>query len=361
MPDLLSLEHRKMLEEDSGISSEVISDRGYRTVTNMAELRRLGFSDAQTSVPALLFPIWGVSGEVALHQTRPDLPRTRDGKLVKYETLAGAQMALDVHPSARHLIGNPKIDLWVTEGVKKGDSLVSHGVLAIALLGVWNWRGTNEDGGTTVLADWEYVALKGRQVYIVFDSDVMSKPEVYAALRRLWAFLERRGAKVAVVYLPHGKDGKKVGVDDYLASGHSIEDLESLAVNELRRPSGDSGAADGAATYEQRDSGLFWLKSTRSGPIPIQLTNFKAKIVADVEEDDGLEVHRAFEIDASLSGRSQRFRVPSSQFSSMSWVHEELGAQAVLHAGFGLKDHARVGVQVLSGEVPRRVLYRHTG
>jgi hypothetical protein len=84
------------------------------------------------------------------------------------------------------------VPLFVTEGVKKGDALVSQGLCAIALIGVWNWRGTNEFGGKTALADWEHVALNGRQIYIVFDSDVMLKKEVYSALVRLKAFLESR-------------------------------------------------------------------------------------------------------------------------------------------------------------------------
>jgi len=39
------------------------------------------------------------------------------------------------------------------------------------------------------LADWELIALKDRAVYIAFDSDVMSKKQVRAALRRLRAFV----------------------------------------------------------------------------------------------------------------------------------------------------------------------------
>jgi hypothetical protein len=57
---------------------------------------------------------------------------------------------------------------------------------------VWNWRGTNEHGGKTALPEWEYVALNDRDVYIVFDSDVMLKPQVYDALARLKPFLESR-------------------------------------------------------------------------------------------------------------------------------------------------------------------------
>ena len=82
--------------------------------------------------------------------------------------------------------------LFVTEGVRKGDALVSRGLCTVALLGVWNWRGTNGHGGKAALYEWEYVALNDREVYIVFDSDIVLKPEVYRAMVRVKAFLEGR-------------------------------------------------------------------------------------------------------------------------------------------------------------------------
>src|SRR5206468_446691 len=125
-------------------------------------------------VPALVIPVYSVTGEVALHQSRPDAPRAgRDGKLIKYETPRGARMALDVHPCIRQHLGNPTRPLFITEGIRKADAAVSKGLCCIALLGVWNWRGTNEDNGKVALSDWEYVALNNRDTYIVFDSDVM--------------------------------------------------------------------------------------------------------------------------------------------------------------------------------------------
>src|SRR5439155_6742913 len=89
-------------------------------------------------------------------------------------------------------------------------------------------------GGTTALADWEAIALKGRRVLLAFDSDVSLKPEVRIALERLAAFLSSRGAVVRVIYLPASDDGGKVGLDDYLAAGHTVDDLLALAT-ELRR------------------------------------------------------------------------------------------------------------------------------
>lgn len=188
----LSDEHKKTLIEESGISEEVADSRGYRTVDKKVELESLGFSKAQRNVPGMLIPIWGPNGEIVLYQYRPDEPRIKDGKPVKYETPSGSRMVFDVHPFARELLGDPSVPLFITEGVKKGDALVSRGLCAVALLGVWNWRGRNANGGLTALPDWEYVALNDRRVHIVFDSDIMLKPEVYAAMLRLDKFLEGR-------------------------------------------------------------------------------------------------------------------------------------------------------------------------
>lgn len=70
----------------SAINAEVAAKRGYRTVRTAAELLRLGFSDGQARVPALLVPVWSVHGEVGLYQIRPDQPRAKDGTALKYET-----------------------------------------------------------------------------------------------------------------------------------------------------------------------------------------------------------------------------------------------------------------------------------
>jgi hypothetical protein len=191
---VLSPEHRRMLVDESGLSDEIIALRGYETITTKARLRQLGFGPAQTNVPALLVPVFNCRGDLVLYQCRPDVPRIKDGKVIKYETMKGATMALDVHPSVRHLLDDPAVPLFITEGIKKGDALASQGVCAIALLGVWNFRGTNDHGGRTILADWEYVALNGRRTFIVFDSDVMENPQVHAALMRLKSFLDSRGA-----------------------------------------------------------------------------------------------------------------------------------------------------------------------
>jgi Domain of unknown function (DUF3854) len=188
----ISEHHEKMLLEESAITVDVVSARGYRTVEKKAEIKRLGFTDVQRNVPGLLIPIYSPTGEKVLYQYRPDEPRIKDGKPVKYETPSGSRMTLDVHPFAREMLCDPSAPLFVSEGIKKGDALVSRGLCAVALLGVWNWRGRNASGGLTALREWEYVALNDRRVHVVFDSDIVLKPEVYAAMLRLKSFLEGR-------------------------------------------------------------------------------------------------------------------------------------------------------------------------
>jgi len=186
-------QHEKLLVE-SAISQEVALARGYRSVEKKNELKALGFKEAQCRVPALLLPVWGVGGEIVNYQLRPDDPRIdKKGKVVKYETPAESRMFIDVPPAARSFLGKPDRPLFITEGIRKADAAVSKGLCCIALLGVWNWRGSNEDGGKVALTDWEYIALNNREIYICFDSDVMTKSAVHQALARLKTFLEARG------------------------------------------------------------------------------------------------------------------------------------------------------------------------
>ena len=223
-PDaLVSEDHRRMLIEESGIGAAVVTERGYRTVGRPEVPEAFGGYQRR---PGLLVPMFSPDGKTTSHQLRPDAPRVRDGKAIKYETAGGSRCVLDVHPRMRQAAGDPAVPLWITEGIKKADSLTSRGFCTVGLVGVWNWQ---RDGA--LLPCWDHVALEGREVRVVFDSDVVVKPGVQLALERLVAALGERGARVLVVYLPDGDEasGEKVGVDDYLVAGGTVDDLRALA------------------------------------------------------------------------------------------------------------------------------------
>ncbi|MDQ3754021.1 MAG: DUF3854 domain-containing protein [Acidobacteriota bacterium] len=234
----LSDRHLKMLRDESGISNEVIAARGYRTVTNEKELIPLGFSTVQRRTPGLLIPGYAPDGSNSFNSFRPDAARVMENRrrrnpdgsfkqrVIKYETPSDSGLRVDCPPVCFEQIKDPNIPFWTTEGAKKADALASRGLCAISLNGVWGFKGKNEFGGVTFLADWDYIALKGRDVRIVFDSDVMQKPEVRKALDRLTEHLRRKGAHVSPVYLPGGRESK-IGIDDYLLT-HGVDELEAL-------------------------------------------------------------------------------------------------------------------------------------
>jgi len=242
----LSEGHLKMLLEGSAISEDVIRQRGYRTILHQNELADYGFSPAQRRVPGLLLPLHTTDGKIGLHVYRPDNPRVHEdrskrdedglhpAKVLKYELPKFASVRVDCPPACLENLKNPAIPLYITEGQKKADALASAGATAVSLLGVWNFKGRNEFGGTTVLADFDFIAWNDRCVRIVFDSDVMDKPAVRQALERLTEILQRKGATVSALYLPNQSNGAKCGVDDWFASGHTLADLEALA--ELPHP-----------------------------------------------------------------------------------------------------------------------------
>jgi hypothetical protein len=228
VPTLLT-DHFRHINEGSGISPEVIKERGYRSILGKSELEKIGFTPAQQRSPGILIPLWSVDGKEAGFQLRPDHPRTNGrGKAVKYESPSGSSNRLDCPPRCQQMLGNPQVALWITEGSKKADALASKGACAISVTGVWGFKGKNQFGGITFLADWDYIALKGRTVYLAFDSDIVTKEPVRKALEHLGEHLRRKGSAIHTIQLPQLEGQDKTGIDDYLLR-YTLQDAERLA------------------------------------------------------------------------------------------------------------------------------------
>lgn len=248
----LEKSHRDELIRDSAISPDVVAERGYATVKspNIAlrdgygrdtreQLRAQGFPSwairENYFYPGLLVPMYTPRGQRIPGQWKPRNPVPGpNGKRMRYAS-AKSPSRLDVHPrwtkdpdpdgrEARlPVIQDPTIPLWITEGVKKADSLTSRDICAVALAGVYNWRNTH-----ATLGDWEDVRLKGREVIICFDADAVIKPDVQRAMARLGKWLKYKGAqKVWYLVVPPGVNGVTTkGVDDYFAAGGTVKQLE---------------------------------------------------------------------------------------------------------------------------------------
>jgi len=215
--------------KSSCISPAVAAARGYYTITDPAELKELGFS-RDTVAPALAIPMHNYAGHPMMI-VRPDVPRTNGhNKPVKYDRPSGQRNIIDIHPNVRPVLSNPGKTLWITEAPLKADALISQGEYAIGGVGCWFFRTKSDSGGKVILSDFQHIAWNGRHVRIVFDSDVTDKPSVALAERRLALYLVGQGARVTCARLPQAKDGSKMGVDDYFASGGTVAELTTFLI-----------------------------------------------------------------------------------------------------------------------------------
>lgn len=242
MSDTL-LDHHRALLVARAVSVEVARARGYSSTVDADWLRGEGFTRAVARLGhGLVIPLHDVRGTRAHVVFRPDRPRVRDGRPVKYETPPDARQVIDVPPLVYPLLGDPAVPLWITESPVKADAAVSAGLCAVGTNGVYGWRGRNRRGGRTALPDLEDVALRGRTVYLVPDSDVAINASVANAVARLGALLEARGADVFYVTLPAGNGGRKTGLDDFLATVGAAHDLLELAGDEPPTARGTSAS-----------------------------------------------------------------------------------------------------------------------
>lgn len=358
-PELLQphLEHLQA----SGISIEVIRERGYKSVLGKTPLKEAGFGKAQQRAPGILIPLHGVDGSLLTPQYKADSPRkdAKRDRIIKYENPLGSSIRLDVPPRCQRQLGNPSVDLFFTEGAKKADSLATQGACAVNTGSVWGFKGKNPFGGVTLQADFDFIALGERQAYICYDSDYKDIPSVRQATERLAEHLNRKKAKVKSIYLPPGPKGEKVGVDDYLAAGHTLDDLLALAGEEPPSPPPKKVHQ----VYIVEDGIICWRKPTPSGEVLTPLCNFDARVVEDVIKDSGIEHQRFFVIEGKLaSGKTlPRVPLPANRFNSMTWVNEEWGMGPILAAGVTLKDRLREAIQLKSGDATQRRIYTHTG
>lgn len=287
LPDRpLTRAHWHELTVASGIDPDVIAERGYvsidrprsadtdgiPTLPGLApygdrreQLKRIGFPTwalrEDSYFPMLWLPKYGPRGTKLPGQIKPWRPvPNREGKPMKYASARGAT-GLDVHPrwsrdpdpdgrkvDALPAIQDPDVPLWITEGVKKADSLTSRGICTVALDGVFNWRNSH-----ATLGDWEDVRRRGREVYICFDADTITKPMVQQAMIRLGRWLRSQGVrKVWYLVVPASVNGTPVkGVDDFFAAGGTVTELERAATEKPPKPRSEEDRFTDSALAEQ--------------------------------------------------------------------------------------------------------------
>ncbi|MDP8952339.1 MAG: DUF3854 domain-containing protein, partial [Actinomycetota bacterium] len=227
----MSAAHLRTVRDESAIAEEVLAEHEVRTIAHGRELPR-GFSGRQRGrAPGILFTIPRPNGEPG-YNFRPDAPDPENPGH-KYEqpckALGGPGNVLGVYETSPGLLRDASVTVVFTEGAKKGLSLLSaaraSGVeLAVVVVsGVWNWL-----SGGAPIPDMLEVPIEGRKVVILFDSDMLSNPNVQDAAQRLAEYLMGRGAEVWVAFLHDGPGGSKTGADDFFANGGTLRELRML-------------------------------------------------------------------------------------------------------------------------------------
>ncbi|MAH48240.1 hypothetical protein CMI37_20620 [Candidatus Pacearchaeota archaeon] len=144
--------------------------------------------------------------------------------------------------------------LFITEGEKKALSMACRfkdKAVAVGLGGVWNWTGGKSDESRMLIHDFTKLHLNDRQVYVVFDSDLVDNQQVQDAERFLAEALRKKGARVKLITLPP----EKKGIDDWLVAWGKNWDAE---INALCREAKKHRAQDSleevyAKVYSFRD------------------------------------------------------------------------------------------------------------
>jgi energy-coupling factor transporter ATP-binding protein EcfA2 len=232
---LLDERHRDHLHT-CGISDDVIAQRGYRSIapgsihdwrqlapaTHKDELLRRILHDG-----ALAFPLFRCGNpEPYCWVLRPDTPRVKAGKPVKYEYPQYTNNIFDALPGYGAALADHRVDLWLTEGAKKADALATaygHKIVPLNENGVWGWRSK----ATGLIDDLYNIVWEGRRVIIAPDGDVRHNRQVLRAIQRTVHLLVARGVReILICLLPQQKDDTKLGIDDYLGQGHTTQDLE---------------------------------------------------------------------------------------------------------------------------------------
>jgi putative DNA primase/helicase len=119
-----------------------------------------------------------------------------------------------------------RIPIYFVEGEKKADRMAQAGYAAIGLTGVHGWldscpRPDEEALETTrVIPELRFLSdlgiFKGRDIPIVFDSDIVQKWQVKHALKTLASWVEEMGGDPSIVLLPTEPDRTKNGADDFI-------------------------------------------------------------------------------------------------------------------------------------------------
>lgn len=197
----------RLIREDSaesGLKPADIKKLGRRPSTK-ADLRKTKFPADFGMPDAYQIPYFDIDGK----QLRYERTKFIGGK---YRQPTGSRPHLYFSPLLRKkwrtVVKNPKVRIYWSEGEKKSDAACRVGIPTVSVGGCWSWLHKGKPIPDFDEFDWE-----DHEMVLVFDNDIVNKPNVRSALNALAREFRKRGATVLQILLPF--PGPK-GLDDYL-------------------------------------------------------------------------------------------------------------------------------------------------
>jgi hypothetical protein len=169
-----------------------------------------------------------------------------EGKIIKYLTCKNGGVHLYFPDSLKrgnvvdYLKDKPDSPVYFTEGEKKAAKAWKEGIPCIGLSGIWCWLANKEDrpNDEKILnPDFNLIPdFVNRTVIMVYDSDATDqakRKDFEICSTKFEQCLRSRGvSRYEKIVLP-SKDGKKIGLDDYLLK-HSVREFKKLAAEQFK-------------------------------------------------------------------------------------------------------------------------------
>lgn len=225
----LTPQARKYLA-DRGIDEKAAKARGLCSLVAAETKKQYG-----KSVQSLNIPYYTASGEVLVNdhaafnrvRTFPRGLLTNAKKFPRFLQKKGTKNHLYLDPGRKNWVKIQKdssVTVTITEGEIKSICANIYGIPCIGVGGVSGWK-TRINGQSIPLPELDEWEWKGRKVELAFDADVMTKPDVQAALSAFAQELGRRGAEIKSVSIPALEGQGNTGIDDFLvANGREAYD-----------------------------------------------------------------------------------------------------------------------------------------
>lgn len=195
----MHFEHLEDLRR-SGLSDHTIRQHRFRSLSRPRLKTLLGLSIAHVE-SGMLIPFPHPAGGFFDYARVKIFPPQKDirGRSMKYLQPRGSEVHLFFPLPTLHAGLDSKDALYLVEGEKKSLAVAQLGRPAVGFCGIEGWH---LGGSRALIADFEWVRLRGRQVELIPDGEWQTNPNVERGAFHLAEALEARGATVQLVVLP---------------------------------------------------------------------------------------------------------------------------------------------------------------